>query len=79
MNLVSEEDLDLETVQHDSRSRDIDFSLRAANILDNVNINTVGELVTRTEKDLLKYRNCGKKTVKEIQSKLQELGLSLRG
>ncbi len=56
---------------------EIDFSVRAANCLNNAKILTIGQLVQKTEAELLKNRNFGKKSLKEIIDKLKELGLSL--
>ena len=56
---------------------EIELSVRAANCLNNANIATVGELVSKTEADMLKYRNFGKKSLTEIKDKLKELGLCL--
>ena len=43
----------------------------------NANITTVGELAMKTEQEMLKYRNFGKKSLNEIKEKLEALGLSL--
>lgn len=56
---------------------EIELSVRAANCLNNANISTVGELAAKTEADMLKYRNFGKKSLTEIKEKLVQLGLSL--
>ena len=56
---------------------EIELSVRAANCLNNANIATVGELASKTEADMLKYRNFGKKSLTEIKAKLVQLGLSL--
>jgi len=56
---------------------EIELSVRAANCLNNANITTVGELAQKSEADMLKYRNFGKKSLNEIKQKLQELGLGL--
>ena len=56
---------------------EIELSVRAANCLNNANITTVGQLAQKTEADMLKYRNFGKKSLNEIKGKLTELGLSL--
>ncbi|HCJ12596.1 MAG: DNA-directed RNA polymerase subunit alpha [Verrucomicrobia bacterium GWF2_51_19] len=56
---------------------EIELSVRAANCLNNANILTVGELAMKTEADMLKYRNFGKKSLTEIKEKLEQLGLSL--
>jgi DNA-directed RNA polymerase subunit alpha len=56
---------------------EIELSVRAANCLNNANITTVGQLAIKTEADMLKYRNFGKKSLNEIKDKLLQLGLSL--
>ncbi len=56
---------------------EIELSVRAANCLNNANITTVGQLAMKTEAEMLKYRNFGKKSLNEIKEKLQQLGLSL--
>ena len=56
---------------------EIELSVRAANCLNNANITTVGQLAMKTESEMLKYRNFGKKSLNEIKEKLSSLGLSL--
>ncbi len=56
---------------------EIELSVRAANCLNNANITTVGELAQKSEPEMLKYRNFGKKSLNEIKAKLTDLGLSL--
>jgi DNA-directed RNA polymerase subunit alpha len=56
---------------------EIELSVRAANCLNNANITTVGQLAMKTEQEMLKYRNFGKKSLNEIKEKLSALGLSL--
>jgi len=56
---------------------EIELSVRAANCLNNANITTVGELALKSETDMLKYRNFGKKSLNEIKDKMAELGLGL--
>jgi len=56
---------------------EIELSVRAANCLNNANITTVGELAMKSEQEMLKYRNFGKKSLSEIKAKLEQLGLSL--
>ena len=45
--------------------------------MNNANITTVGELAMKSEQEMLKYRNFGKKSLNEIKDKLQQLGLGL--
>ena len=56
---------------------EIELSVRAANCLNNANITSVGQLAQKTEAEMLKYRNFGKKSLNEIKDKLTQLGLSL--
>jgi DNA-directed RNA polymerase subunit alpha len=56
---------------------EIELSVRAANCLNNANITSVGQLAMKSEAEMLKYRNFGKKSLNEIKDKLSELGLSL--
>ena len=56
---------------------EIELSVRAANCLNNANITSVGQLALKSEAEMLKYRNFGKKSLNEIKDKLQELGLGL--
>ena len=56
---------------------EIELSVRAANCLNNANLTTVGQLAMKTEADMLKYRNFGKKSLNEIKDKLTYLGLAL--
>ncbi len=56
---------------------EIELSVRAANCLNNANITTVGQLAMKTEAEMLKYRNFGKKSLNEIKDKLVQHGLSL--
>jgi len=56
---------------------EIELSVRAANCLNNANITTVGQLAMKSESEMLKYRNFGKKSLNEIKDKLTALHLSL--
>ncbi|MFT4548401.1 MAG: DNA-directed RNA polymerase subunit alpha [Verrucomicrobiales bacterium] len=56
---------------------EIELSVRAANCLNNANITSVGQLAMKSEAEMLKYRNFGKKSLNEIKDKLHELGLTL--
>ncbi len=55
----------------------LNLSVRAGNCLEAENIATVAQLVVRTEAELLKVRNFGKTSLKEVKNKLAEIGLSL--
>ena len=55
----------------------LDLSVRTINCLRRANIATVGELISREEKDLLRLRNFGQKSLEEIKERMESLGLSL--
>lgn len=57
---------------------ELDLSVRSYNCLKRAGINTVDELIQRTEEDMMKVRNLGKKSLEEVQNKLSELELSLK-
>lgn len=57
---------------------ELDLSVRSYNCLKRAGINTVQELTQKTEEDMMKVRNLGRKSLEEVQKKLAELGLSLR-
>jgi DNA-directed RNA polymerase subunit alpha len=56
---------------------DLELSVRSANCLQNANIRYIGELVQKTESDMLKTKNFGRKSLKEIKEILASMGLSL--
>lgn len=56
---------------------DLDLSVRSYNCLKRAGINTVDELAQKTEEDMMKVRNLGKKSLKEVKQKLEDLSLSL--
>ena len=56
---------------------DLELSVRSANCLQNANIRFIGELAQRTEAEMLKTKNFGRKSLNEIKETLASLGLSL--
>jgi DNA-directed RNA polymerase subunit alpha len=57
---------------------ELDLSVRSYNCLKRAGINTVQELAQKSEEDMMKVRNLGRKSLEEVQEKLEELGLGLR-
>jgi len=57
---------------------DLDFSVRAYNCLKRANIATIQDLANMTESEVIKIRNLGKKSLKEVLDKIKELGLELK-
>ncbi len=62
----------------DMSIEELDLSVRSYNCLKRAGINTVEELIRRTEEDMMKVRNLGKKSLQEVKEKLAALNLSLR-
>jgi len=57
---------------------ELDLSVRSYNCLKRAGINTVQELASKSEEDMMKVRNLGRKSLEEVKAKLNELGLGLR-
>ena len=57
---------------------ELDLSVRSFNCLKRASINTVEDLTNRTEEDMMRVRNLGRKSLEEVMAKLESLGLSLR-
>lgn len=62
----------------DMSIEELDFSVRSYNCLKRAAITTVSELCNKTEEEMMKVRNLGKKSLKEVKDKLEELGLGFR-
>lgn len=62
----------------DRKIEDLDLSVRSYNCLKRANINTVGELTQKTEEEMMKVRNLGRKSLKEVVQKLREIDLNLK-
>ena len=72
---TSEKEINNETLN--KSVSELNLSVRANNCLKNAKINTIGELVRKTEDELLSYKNFGKVSLNEIKDKLKEMDLSL--
>ena len=57
---------------------DLDFSVRAYNCLKRANILTLNDLIDKSENEMMKIRNLGKKSLKEVMDKVKDMGLSFR-
>lgn len=57
---------------------DLDFSVRAYNCLKRAGINTLGDLTEKSELEMMKIRNLGKKSLKEVIDKIKDMGLKFR-
>ena len=56
---------------------ELDLSVRSFNCLKRANINTVEDLISKTEDEMMKVRNLGRKSLEEVMNKLAMMGLSL--
>jgi len=62
----------------EKKIEELDLSVRSYNSLKRANVNTVGELTQKTEEEMMRIRNMGRKSLKEVIQKLHEIGLDLR-
>jgi DNA-directed RNA polymerase subunit alpha len=76
--LMTEQDEDPKVKALETSIDDMEFSVRAYNCLKKSGINTMQDLVNRKESDMMKIRNLGKKSLKEVLDKVKEMGLSFR-
>ena len=72
-----EEEEDTSSKVLDMTIEDLDLAVRSFNCLKRANINTVADLTAKTEDDMMKVRNLGRKSLEEVKKKLEDLGLSL--
>jgi DNA-directed RNA polymerase subunit alpha len=78
INIEKEETRDEENKFENITIEDLDLSVRSYNCLKRANISTVLELTEKSEEDMMKVKNLGKKSLKEIKEKLAALGLSFK-
>ena len=78
VEIMVEEEEDKKEKVLEMTVEELDLSVRSYNCLKRAAINTVEELTQKTEEDMMKVRNLGKKSLEEVQRKLAELGLSLK-
>ena len=68
----------VENKKYETKIEELDFSVRSLNCLKRAGINTLGDLCKKTEEEMIRVRNLGRKSLKEIINKLHERGLSLK-
>lgn len=78
-DVAQDEDVHLEAMERnlDRSVSELELSVRAANCLKNVDLSTIRELVQKSEAEMLKTKNFGRKSLQEIKEVLNEMGLSL--
>ena len=77
-NFMVETEKDTNNSKLDKTIEDLDLSVRSYNCLRRASITTVADLTSKTEEDMMKVRNLGRKSLKEIKEKLESLGLGFR-
>lgn len=77
-NIMDEEEVEEHDKYQEMSIDELDLSVRSQNCLKRANIATVQELTLKTEDDMMKVRNLGKKSLKEVREKLKALGLSFK-
>jgi len=78
VEISSEEDGSSKERALEMTIEELDLSVRSYNCLKRAGINTVEELIRKTDDEMMKVRNLGKKSLEEVQHKLHDLGLGLR-
>ena len=75
--IVVEKSADSQSTVLDMTIEELDLSVRSFNCLKRANINTVADLISKTEDEMMKVRNLGRKSLEEVIGKLEAMGLSL--
>ena len=78
MDIMVEKEEDQKEKALEMTIEELELSVRSFNCLKRAAINTVEELTQKSEEDMMKVRNLGKKSLDEVKAKLEELGLGLR-
>lgn len=78
MEIMVEKEEDQKEKALEMTIEELELSVRSFNCLKRAAINTVEELTERSEEDMMKVRNLGKKSLDEVKAKLEELGLGLK-
>ena len=76
--MMIEKTEDPKTKALETSIEDLDFSVRAYNCLKRAGIHTLQDLVNKSESDMMKIRNLGKKSLKEVLNRIKDMGLTLR-
>ncbi|MCX8074223.1 MAG: DNA-directed RNA polymerase subunit alpha [Clostridia bacterium] len=78
MSIMSKKELSLKDKLMETPIEDLELSVRSYNCLKRAGIHTVADIVNRTEQDMIKVRNLGKKSLDEVIKKVTDLGLSFK-
>lgn len=78
MSIMSQKELSEKDKMLETPIEDLEFSVRSYNCLKRAGIHTVADILSRTEHDMMKVRNLGKKSLDEVVGKMNSLGLSFK-
>ena len=78
MSIMSQKELSEKDKMLETPIEDLEFSVRSYNCLKRAGIHTVADILSRTEHDMMKVRNLGKKSLDEVVAKVNSLGLSFK-
>ena len=78
MSIMSQKELSMKDKLLETPIEDLEFSVRSYNCLKRAGIHTVADIVSKTEQDMIKVRNLGKKSLDEVVNKVAELGLEFK-
>jgi len=78
MSIMSQKELSERDRMLEAPIEDLEFSVRSYNCLKRAGIHTVGDIVSKTEHDMMKVRNLGKKSLEEVLNKVKSLGLQFK-
>lgn len=78
MSIMSKKELSMKDKLLETPIEDLEFSVRSYNCLKRAGIHTVADIVSKTEQDMIKVRNLGKKSLDEVINKVKELGLEFK-
>ena len=75
---MSQKELSMKDKILETSIEDLEFSVRSYNCLKRAGIHTVADIVNKSEQDMIKVRNLGKKSLDEVMNKIAELGLEFK-
>ena len=78
MSIMSQKELSMKDKLLETPIEDLEFSVRSYNCLKRAGIHTVADIVSKSEQDMIKVRNLGKKSLDEVIGKVKELGLEFK-
>ncbi len=78
MSIMSQKELSLKDKLLETPIEELEFSVRSYNCLKRAGIHTVADVVSKTEQDMMKVRNLGKKSLDEVVKKIADLGLEFK-